>query len=32
MYVWNRNGINFEVDVYGYDQTEGKKIVESMIK
>jgi hypothetical protein len=32
MYVWNRNGIHFEVDVYGYDQTQGNKVVESMIK
>jgi len=32
LYTWNRNGINFEVDIYGYGQDEGKKVVESMIK
>ena len=32
MCVWNKNGIHFEVAIYGYDQTEGKKVVESMIK
>ena len=32
LYSWNRNGIHIDVRVFGYDQTEGDKIVESMIK
>jgi hypothetical protein len=30
-YLWKQNGIKFDVDVSGYDQTESRKIVESMI-
>jgi len=32
LYSWNRDGVNFQVRLFGYNQTEGKKIVESMIK
>ena len=32
LYSWNRNGVNFQVRMFGYARTEGKKIVESMIK
>jgi hypothetical protein len=30
-YMWNRDNIDFRVIVTGYDKTEGRKIVESMI-
>ena len=30
-YGWNRNGINFELTIYGYEIDEGRKVVESMI-
>jgi len=32
LYSWNRNGVNFQVRIFGYDQNEGRKIIESMIK
>jgi len=31
-YTWNRNSISFVVDVWDYDETEARKVVESMIK
>ena len=31
-YTWNWDGVHFDVDVYGYDRAEARKIVESMIK
>jgi hypothetical protein len=32
VYAWNRDGISFDVLIFGYDRTECRKIVESMIK
>ena len=31
-YGWNLNDINYRVNILGYDQTESRKVVESMIK
>lgn len=31
-YTWDKDGINFQVDIRGYDQTEARKIIESMIQ
>jgi hypothetical protein len=31
-YVWNKNGTDFLVDIFRYDQDECRKIVESMIQ
>ncbi len=31
-YSWNRNGVHFDVDVFGCDRDEARRIVESMIE
>jgi hypothetical protein len=31
-YFWNNNGVHFVAEVSGYDQTESRNIIESMIK
>lgn len=31
-YGWNQNEVNFKVTIYGYDRSESRKVVESMIK
>lgn len=32
LFGWNNDGVNFQLRIYGYDQAEGQKVVESMIK
>jgi hypothetical protein len=32
LYVWNSDGVNFRLSIYGYGQDEGQKVLESMIK
>jgi len=32
LYSWNNNGVAFTLDLYGWGNDEGQKIVESMIK
>ncbi len=31
-YIWEQNDLHFSIGIYGYDQPEARKIVESMIK
>lgn len=31
-YMWDKNNLHFNSEVYGYDQTESRKIIESMVK
>ena len=31
-FEWNNDGVNFQLSIYGYNQAEGQKVVESMIK
>jgi len=31
-YGWNQNGVIFEVTIFGYEKTECRKVIESMIK
>ncbi len=31
-YIWENNNLNFSCGIYGYDQIESRKIIESMIK
>ncbi len=31
-YFWNRDGVDFHIDIFGYSKDECRKVIESMIK
>ena len=31
-YLWNQNDVDIDVDIFGYDQGEARKIIESMVR